>query len=78
MKLDKEIENIFIEINLRFKKKWLISGSCNSKLSHIKNYLQEIGKGLEYYSPKYENFIVMGDLKCENIKPLYEWIMQSL
>ena len=53
IKLDNEIENtfienIFIEINLR-SKKWLVSGSYNSKLSHIKNHLQETGKGLDYY-----------------------------
>ena len=38
IKLDNEIENIFIEINLR-SKNWLISGSYNPKLSHIKNHL---------------------------------------
>ena len=53
IKLDNEIENIFnenifIEINLR-SKKWLVSGSYNPKLSHIKNHLQEIGEGLDYY-----------------------------
>ena len=47
IKYDNEIQNIFIEINLR-SKKWLISGSYNPKLSHIKNHLQEIGKGLQY------------------------------
>ena len=68
IKLDNEIENIFIEINLR-SKKWLISGSYNTKLSHIKNYLQEIGKGLDYYSSKYENFIVLGDFNAEMSNP---------
>ena len=53
IKLDNEIENIFnenifIEINLR-SKKWLVSGSYNPKLSHIKNHLQEIGEGLDCY-----------------------------
>ena len=43
IKLDNEIENIFIKINLS-SKKWLISGSYNTKLCHIKNHLQEIGK----------------------------------
>ena len=64
IKLDNEIENIFIEINLR-SKKWLVSGSYSPKLSHIKNHLQEIGKGLDYYSSKYENFIVLGDFNAE-------------
>ena len=51
IKHDNEVENIFIEINLRLKK-WLISGSYNPKLSRIKNHLQEIGEGLQYYSSK--------------------------
>ena len=68
IKLDNEIENIFIEINLR-SKKWLVSGSYSPKLSHIKNHLQEIGKGLDYYSSKYENFIVLGDFNVEMSNP---------
>ena len=68
IKLDNEIENIFIEINLR-SKKWLISGSYNPKLSHIKNHLQEIGKGLDYYSSKYKNLIVLGDFNEEMWNP---------
>ena len=68
VKLDNEIENIFIEINLR-SKKWLLSGSCNPKLSHIKNHLQEIGKGLDYYSSKYENVTVLGDFNAEMLNP---------
>ena len=64
IKLDNEIEYIFIEINLR-SKKWVVSGSCNRKSSRIKNHLQEIGKGLDYYSSKYENFIVLGDFNAE-------------
>ena len=64
IKLDNEIENIFIDINLR-SKKWLISGSYNPKMSNIKNHLQEIGKGLDYYFSKYENFIVLGDFNAE-------------
>ena len=51
IKLDSEIENIFIESNVRSKNR-LISGSYKPKLSHIKNHLQEIGKRLEYYSSK--------------------------
>ena len=38
-------------------KKWLILGSYNPKLNHIKNHLQETGIGTEYYSSKCENFI---------------------
>ena len=48
---------------------YLISGSYNPKLSHIKNHLQEIGKGLQYYSSKYNNFIVLGDFNTEMSNP---------
>ena len=50
-------------------KKWLISSSYNPKLSHIKNHLQEIGKGLECYSSKYENFVMLGDFNIEMSNP---------
>ena len=73
IKLDNKIENIFIEINLR-SKKWLLSGSCNPKLSHIKNHLQEIGKGLDYYSSKYENVIMLGDFNAEMSNPYMSWL----
>ena len=38
-------------------------------MRHIKNHLQEIGKELEYYSSKYENFIVLGDFNAEMSNP---------
>ena len=38
-------------------------------MNHIKNHLQEIGKGLEYSSSKYENFIMLGDSNAEMSKP---------
>ena len=38
-------------------------------MSHIKNHLQEIGKGSQYYSSKYENFIVLGDFNAEMSNP---------
>ena len=45
IKIDNEIENIFIEIKA-WSKNWLVSDSCNPKWSHFKNHLQEIEKGL--------------------------------
>ena len=38
-------------------------------MSHIKNHLQGIGKRLENYSSKYENFIVLGDFNAEMSNP---------
>ena len=46
------IENIFVEINLR-SKKWLISGSNNPNVSHIQNHTVNLSKNLEFYSSKY-------------------------
>ena len=53
----------------KLKKNWLVSGSYNPKLSYIKNYLEEIRKWLEYYSSKYENFIVLSDFAAKMSNP---------
>ena len=58
------IDNIFVEINLR-SKKWLISGSYNPNVSHIQNHTVNLSKNLDFYSSKYENFIVRGDCNAE-------------
>ena len=58
------IENIFVEINLR-SKKWLISCSYNPNVSHIQNHTVNLSKNLDFYSSKYENFIVIGDFNAE-------------
>ena len=58
------IENSFVEIKLR-SKKWLISGSNNPNVSHIQNHTVNLSKNLEFYSSKYENFIVIGDFNAE-------------
>ena len=53
------IQNIFVEINLR-SKKWLISGSYNSIVGLIQNHTVKLSKNIDFYSSKYENFIVIG------------------
>ena len=58
------IENIVVEINLR-SKKWLISGSYNPNVSHIQNHTVNLSKNLDFYSSKYENFIVIIDFNAE-------------
>ena len=58
------IENIFVEINLR-SRKWLISGSTNPSISVIQNYQVNLSKNLDFYSSKYENFIVIDDFNSE-------------
>ena len=62
--IDSEIENIFLEINLR-SKKWLICGTYNPKTSYIKNHLQRLSQSLNQYFSKYDNIIALGDFNAE-------------
>ena len=62
--IDSEIENIFVEINLR-SKKWLICGTYNPKTSYIKNHLQLLSQSLNQYFSKYDNIIALGDFNAE-------------
>ena len=61
LNFDMSIESFYIEINLRTKK-WLLVGTCNPNKNLISNHLKEIGKNLDNYSSKYDNFILLGDL----------------
>ena len=58
------VENIFAEINLR-SKKWLFSGPYNTNVGLIQNYTVNLSKNLDFYSSKYETFIVIGDFNAE-------------
>ena len=58
------IESFYIDINIR-KKKWLLVGTENPNKNLISNHLKEIGKNLDNYSSKYDNFILLGDLNSE-------------
>ena len=61
---EKPIENLFVEINLR-SRKWLLSCSYNPKTNLIADHLHCIGRGIDFYSSKYDNFVVLGDLNTE-------------
>ena len=61
---EKPIENLFVEINLR-SRKWLLSCSYNPKTNLIVDHLRCIGRGIDFYSSKYDNFVVLGDLSTE-------------
>ena len=52
-----------VEINLR-SKKWLISGSYSTHLNSIQNPLVQLSKKFDFYSSKYENFIVLVDFNA--------------
>ena len=58
---EKPIENLFVEINLR-SRKWLLSCSYNREKNLIVDHLHCIGRGIDFDSSKYDNFIVLGDL----------------
>ena len=67
---------MFIEINLR-KKKWLLSCSYNPHRSKIVNHLNEIGRHLDSYSSKYDNYILMGDFNVEPTEHAMAEFMQT-
>ena len=58
------IKNLLVESNL-LSKKWLNSGSYNPHLNSIRNHLVQLRKKFDFYSSKYENFIVLGDFNEE-------------
>ena len=62
-------ENIFIELNL-ISKKWLLSCFYFPNLTLLNNHIQNISKGLDFYSSKYDNFIVLGDFNAETSNPI--------
>ena len=72
-KPDNSVENIFIEINL-WSKKWLLSCSCNPSLTFLNNHTENIGKNLDIYSSKYDNFIFVGDCNAETSN-CYFWVL---
>ena len=55
------IEGLFIEINLR-KSKWLLLATYKPPSLSKHDFFNHVGKALDFYGAKYENFIVMGDL----------------
>ena len=61
---EKPLEIFFVEINLR-SRKWLLSCSYNPKTNLISDHFHCIGRGIDFYSSKYGNFIVLGDLTTE-------------
>ena len=58
------VENIFIEIKLS-STKCLLSCSCNRNLTLLNYHIQNISRSLDFYSPKYDNFIAHEDFNAE-------------
>ena len=63
-KSSSSVENIFTEIN-SISRKRLLSCSYNHNLTLLKNHIQNISRGLDFYSLKYDNFLVFGDFNAE-------------
>ena len=61
---DMSIESICIETN-KSKKNWLLVYTYNPNRNLISNHLKEIGKSLDNYSSKHDNFILLGDFNSE-------------
>ena len=58
---DMSIESFYIKTDTR-KKKWLLVYTYNTNKNLISNHFKVLGKNLENYSSKYDNFILLGDL----------------
>ena len=58
------IECGFVEINLK-NKKWLLANVYRPPSQNGRYFFEEIGKSLDAYGTRYENFILMGDFNTE-------------
>ena len=63
-----DIECGIIEISLK-KQKWLLFGIYRPPSQPENYFFEEIGKGLDFHSSKYESICLMGDFNCEPNRP---------
>ena len=64
LSINRNIEGFFVEINLRNKKKWLLSCSYNPKRAQISNHLAEISKITDLYLTKYDKLFFLDDFNA--------------
>ena len=50
----------FVEINLRNKKKWLLSCSYNPQQALTSNHLAELSKNIDLYLTKHDQLLFLG------------------
>ena len=55
------IEGFFVRLNLRNKKKWLLSYSYNPKKTSLSDHIAELSKSLDLFRIKYERLLFLGD-----------------
>ena len=70
-KLPSDIEGVFIELNLR-KSKWLIFSSYLPPWQNKSYYFETLVKALDFYRPKYENIILLGDFNTKETEQVME------
>ena len=61
---NKNIEGFFVELNLRNKKKWLLSCSYNPKKATISSHLAELSRNTDLYLTKYDQLLFLGDFNA--------------
>ena len=72
----KEIEAKAIEINLH-KIKWLLIGIYRPPSQSKDFFLEDMGKNIEQFYTKYENFLMIGDFNLnENDSSLYQYMQE--
>ena len=57
---DKPIESFYVELNFR-KKRWLLNCSYCPEYNSIGSHLDSLSMSIDSLSPKYDNFIFLGD-----------------
>ena len=63
-----DIEGLIVEINLR-KTKWLLCGTYHPPSQNDKYFFDHLGKALDTYSDRYDNFLLIGDFNSEEDEP---------
>ena len=70
--MNNDTEGFFVEINLRNKKKWLLSCSYNPKKALISNHLAELSKSNYLYLNKHDQLfswaILMRELRIHQFR----------
>ncbi len=71
-----DIECGIIEISLK-KQKWVLFSIYRPPSQSEKYFFEEIGKGLDFYSSKYESICLIGDFNCEPKENIVSDFMDS-
>ena len=62
--LPKNVEGIFMEINIR-NKKWLVFTGYNPKTEYIHTFLEQVSKSLNELIKKFEYIVILGDFNAQ-------------